>query len=91
MQNYYCLSFFFALLSEYAGVMAPLIGQERRYDGPMGKSDRAFWLSLIAVIIVILVHTSVQIYNFSVEFVMAFLFSLLYCFCSPYLTELKIV
>ncbi|WP_043973462.1 MULTISPECIES: CDP-alcohol phosphatidyltransferase family protein [Acinetobacter] len=40
---------FLAILSEYAGVMAPLIGQERRYDGPMGKSDRAFWFSLIAV------------------------------------------
>ncbi|AYO54304.1 CDP-alcohol phosphatidyltransferase family protein [Acinetobacter wuhouensis] len=44
---------FLAILSEYTGVMAPLIGQERRYDGPMGKSDRAFWLSLITVIIVI--------------------------------------
>jgi len=31
-----------ALVSEYAGVMAPLVGAERRYDGPMGKSDRAF-------------------------------------------------
>ncbi|ENX56869.1 MULTISPECIES: CDP-alcohol phosphatidyltransferase family protein [Acinetobacter] len=40
---------FLAILSEYAGVMAPLIGQERRYDGPMGKSDRAFWFSLIAL------------------------------------------
>lgn len=43
---------FLAILSEYTGVMAPLIGQERRYDGPMGKSDRAFWFSLITVIIV---------------------------------------
>lgn len=44
---------FLAILCEYTGVMAPLIGQERRYDGPMGKSDRAFWFSLITVIIVI--------------------------------------
>jgi len=44
---------FLALLSEYTGVMAPLIGQQRRYDGPMGKSDRAFWFSLITIIIVI--------------------------------------
>lgn len=44
---------FLAILSEYAGVMAPLIGQERRYDGPMGKSDRAFWTSLLCVILVI--------------------------------------
>lgn len=31
-----------ALVSEYAGVMGPLAGASRRYDGPMGKSDRAF-------------------------------------------------
>ncbi|HYQ38371.1 MAG TPA: CDP-alcohol phosphatidyltransferase family protein [Pseudomonas sp.] len=31
-----------ALLVEYAGVMGPLVGAGRRYDGPMGKSDRAF-------------------------------------------------
>jgi len=54
---------FLAILSEYTGVMAPLIGQERRYDGPMGKSDRAFWLSLITVVIVIfpLFSTNLQL------------------------------
>lgn len=36
------LIIFLAILSEYAGVMGPLIGGTRRYDGPMGKSDRAF-------------------------------------------------
>jgi len=30
-----------ATFSEYAGVMGPLAGASRRYDGPMGKSDRA--------------------------------------------------
>ncbi|MFI5015881.1 MAG: CDP-alcohol phosphatidyltransferase family protein [Hyphomicrobiales bacterium] len=30
-----------AMLAEYAGVMGPLAGAERRYDGPLGKSDRA--------------------------------------------------
>lgn len=38
-----------ALLSEYAGVMSPLTGASRRYDGPMGKSDRAACLSLLAL------------------------------------------
>lgn len=42
---------FLAILSEYTGVMAPLIGKERRYDGPMGKSDRAFCFGLLATII----------------------------------------
>ncbi|MBS7837109.1 CDP-alcohol phosphatidyltransferase family protein [Wohlfahrtiimonas chitiniclastica] len=40
---------FLALLSEYAGVMAPLIGEKRRYDGPMGKSDRAFVLGALCI------------------------------------------
>lgn len=31
-----------SVISEYAGVMGPLAGASRRYDGPMGKSDRAF-------------------------------------------------
>ncbi|MEC8124207.1 MAG: CDP-alcohol phosphatidyltransferase family protein [Pseudomonadota bacterium] len=54
---------FLAILSEYTGVMAPLIGQQRRYDGPMGKSDRAFWFSLIAVVIVFfpLFNTNLQL------------------------------
>lgn len=33
---------FLAMLSEFAGVMGLTIGATRRYDGPMGKSDRAF-------------------------------------------------
>jgi CDP-diacylglycerol--glycerol-3-phosphate 3-phosphatidyltransferase len=35
---------FFALLTEFAG----LIGSRRRYEGPFGKSDRAFALAVIA-------------------------------------------
>ena len=30
------------VISEMAGVVAVQIGAERRYDGPLGKSDRAF-------------------------------------------------
>lgn len=54
---------FLAILSEYTGVMAPLIGQQRRYDGPMGKSDRAFWFSLMTVVIVVfpLFNTNLQL------------------------------
>lgn len=32
---------FLAGLSEMAGALAPMIGAQRCYDGPMGKSDRA--------------------------------------------------
>lgn len=31
-----------AVLSEAAGILGPMVGAARRYDGPMGKSDRAF-------------------------------------------------
>lgn len=36
-----------AILTEFAGVTAVAIGSNRRYDGPMGKSDRAFFWGAI--------------------------------------------
>lgn len=36
------LAVFLAALTEFCGVLAQTIGASRRYDGPMGKSDRAF-------------------------------------------------
>lgn len=33
---------FLSGLSEMTGALAPMVGVGRRYDGPMGKSDRAF-------------------------------------------------
>ncbi|MQM31036.1 MAG: CDP-alcohol phosphatidyltransferase [Candidatus Accumulibacter phosphatis] len=42
-----------AAVSEMAGALGPMVGASRRYEGPMGKSDRAFvfgalglWLGL---------------------------------------------
>lgn len=40
-----------AVLSEMTGVVAVQIGASRRYDGPMGKSDRAFAFGLFAVLL----------------------------------------
>ncbi|HYC89535.1 MAG TPA: CDP-alcohol phosphatidyltransferase family protein [Thermoanaerobaculia bacterium] len=40
---------FAASLSEMTGVVAVMTGAARRYDGPMGKSDRAFVFSLLAI------------------------------------------
>jgi CDP-diacylglycerol--glycerol-3-phosphate 3-phosphatidyltransferase len=37
-----------ALVSEYSGALGLMIGASRRYDGPMGKSDRAFVLGTLA-------------------------------------------
>ncbi len=39
------------VISEMAGVVAVQIGAERRYDGPLGKSDRAFAFGLIAFLL----------------------------------------
>jgi CDP-diacylglycerol--glycerol-3-phosphate 3-phosphatidyltransferase len=38
-----------AVMSEMAGVVAIPIGGRRRYDGPMGKSDRAFVFGALAL------------------------------------------
>jgi CDP-diacylglycerol--glycerol-3-phosphate 3-phosphatidyltransferase len=38
-------------LTEMAGVLGPTIGATRRYDGPMGKSDRAFVFGLLALLL----------------------------------------
>ena len=38
-----------ALLTEFAGIVAVPIGASRRYDGPMGKSDRAFVFGALAL------------------------------------------
>lgn len=40
-----------ALIVEAAGILGPMIGASRRYDGPFGKSDRALIFSVIAVLI----------------------------------------
>ena len=41
----------FAVLTEFAGVLAQALGATRRYDGPMGKSDRAFLIGLMALLL----------------------------------------
>ena len=42
-----------SILSEMAGVISVQIGSSRRYDGPMGKSDRAFVFGLLAILYVV--------------------------------------
>lgn len=39
------------VIGEMAGVVAVQIGAERRYDGPLGKSDRAFLFGLLALLL----------------------------------------
>ena len=40
-----------AVTSEMAGVVAVQIGAQRRYDGPMGKSDRAFLFGMAGLLL----------------------------------------
>ena len=47
---YNLLFIFLSALSEYIGVVAVMVDNKRHYEGPMGKSDRAFLISLLAII-----------------------------------------
>jgi CDP-diacylglycerol--glycerol-3-phosphate 3-phosphatidyltransferase len=40
-----------SLLTEMAGVVSAQLGASRRYDGPMGKSDRAFVFGLFGLLL----------------------------------------
>jgi CDP-diacylglycerol--glycerol-3-phosphate 3-phosphatidyltransferase len=40
-----------AIVSEMAGVLGLTVGASRRYDGPMGKSDRAFVFGLLGLLV----------------------------------------
>ena len=45
-----------AVISEMTGVIAVQIGSKRRYDGPMGKSDRAFLFGAICLVMGVGIH-----------------------------------
>lgn len=38
------------VINEFAGILGKAVNGERRYDGPMGKSDRAFVISVLALL-----------------------------------------
>lgn len=49
---------FAAGLTEVAGLHAQALGAGRRYDGPMGKSDRAFVVGALGLVAAIWPHTT---------------------------------
>lgn len=63
---------FLAVISEMSGVIAIQIGSDRRYDGPMGKSDRAVVFSFLAI----LVACHIDLHNW-VNFLLAIVLVLL--------------
>lgn len=40
-----------SIINEFAGLMGKILGGERRYDGPMGKSDRALILGIYGLLL----------------------------------------
>lgn len=42
-----------AVLTEFCGVLGQALGAARHYEGPMGKSDRAFFIGTIALVALI--------------------------------------
>lgn len=57
-----------SVINEFAGLLGKVVGKERRYDGPMGKSDRAFILGLYGLLI---------FFGITISGVSAYLFSLI--------------
>ncbi|HHR6078053.1 TPA: CDP-alcohol phosphatidyltransferase family protein [Providencia alcalifaciens] len=47
------LILFLSILTEFIGVIAQAIGASRRYDGPVGKSDRAFVFGALGLFVCI--------------------------------------
>jgi len=45
-----------SVLTEMTGVLGAQIGASRRYDGPFGKSDRAFLFGLMGLLLGLRVH-----------------------------------
>lgn len=41
---------FLSILSEYTGVVAFMVDGKRHYEGPMGKSDRVFLISILSLL-----------------------------------------
>ncbi|WP_018624292.1 CDP-alcohol phosphatidyltransferase family protein [Kangiella aquimarina] len=52
---------FTALLTEFAGILGVMVGAERQYQGPMGKSDRALVLGLIGLLVPLFAVSSIYL------------------------------
>ncbi len=49
---YILLGFIFlSVINEYAGILGKAVSGARRYEGPMGKSDRAFVIGLLSLVL----------------------------------------
>lgn len=60
-----------SIISETTGIIAVQIGSDRRYEGPMGKSDRAFIFGLTAILLGFGVPT--EIWLIFLQYIVSFL------------------
>lgn len=44
---------FLSIVNEFTGILGKAVSGERRYEGPMGKSDRAFVVGLFCILLLI--------------------------------------
>jgi CDP-diacylglycerol--glycerol-3-phosphate 3-phosphatidyltransferase len=51
LQTLIWLSVLLAIINEYTGLLAKLLSGIRAYDGPMGKSDRAFFIGIYCIVL----------------------------------------
>ncbi|MFP3833114.1 CDP-alcohol phosphatidyltransferase family protein [Chryseobacterium sp. SIMBA_028] len=66
-ESVYLIVIFIVLgvINEFSGLLGKIVGKERRYDGPMGKSDRALMLGLYGLLLFFGVRiTSISNYIF---------------------------
>lgn len=77
-----------ALLVEMAGIISIQIGGSRRYDGPFGKSDRAFAFGLLSVLIALNIPLSSWI-SFYLGFLVLLSVITLWNRCSKALKEVQ--
>jgi CDP-diacylglycerol--glycerol-3-phosphate 3-phosphatidyltransferase len=66
-----------SILSEFIGVLYWAVYAKRRYDGPMGKSDRAFVIGFISFVVV-LFSNALLLANIVLSFAILLLFITLY-------------
>ncbi|MCB0477697.1 MAG: CDP-alcohol phosphatidyltransferase family protein [Crocinitomicaceae bacterium] len=66
-----------SVINEFSGILAKVVSGNRRYDGPMGKSDRAF---LIGAIALMMGFQLIDVYWINGLFLLAFLLTLLSSF-----------
>ncbi|MFB4162153.1 CDP-alcohol phosphatidyltransferase family protein [Geomicrobium sp. JSM 1781026] len=61
-----------ALVGEAAGILGIAVGSTRRYDGPFGKSDRAFFFSVLAFALYFFsFHSNVYLIALGIVFILS--------------------